>query len=350
MNFSNILLKWYALNKRELPWRDTNNPYFIWISEIILQQTRVEQGTPYYLRFIKAFPTVTDLANASEDKVLKLWQGLGYYSRARNLHLSAKYIQEHYHGIFPNTHKDILKLKGVGVYTAAAISSFSFGLPYAVVDGNVIRVLSRIFGIETPFNTALGRRKYQLLAQDLLDRNKPADNNQAIMEFGALQCVPKSPECSACPFIADCVAYSTNSVEKLPPKVKNNSIKKRFLSYLVLRDKDLILLSKRNSGIWNGLYEFPFLEYSRRKSVKKIISSDKWGVFFRNIDYEIDSVSHEFIHKLSHQNIYAKFWIIDIKRYDKFQLEEQMFVRNSEFEDYPVSRLTDKFMKQYNII
>ena len=190
MDFSNILLQWYALNKRELPWRNTDNPYFIWLSEIILQQTRVEQGIDYYLKFITEFPDIADLAKAKEDQVLKLWQGLGYYSRARNLHYSAKYIVKYYGGVFPKSYSDIIKLKGVGTYTAAAVASFSFGLPYAVVDGNVIRVLSRVFGIEISFQTALGKKNFQQLAQDLLSNQKPAENNQAVMEFGALHCTP----------------------------------------------------------------------------------------------------------------------------------------------------------------
>jgi A/G-specific adenine glycosylase len=347
MNFSEILFQWYALNKRELPWRNTHNPYFIWLSEIILQQTRIEQGLPYYLKFINAFPKIADLATAKEDKVLKLWQGLGYYSRARNLHFSAKYIQRYYNGVFPKTYTDILNLKGVGTYTAAAISSFSFGFPYAVVDGNVVRVLSRVFGIEIAFDTTLGKKKYQQLAQNLLDKKNPAENNQAIMEFGALQCTPKSPKCIFCPFISDCVAYNTNSIEKLPVKSKKTKIKKRFLNYLLIQNKNAVILGKRSTGIWKGLYEFPFIEYSSAKSEKLVVVSDKWVDFFKNSVYKVESISDEFIHKLSHQHIYAKFWIVNI---ENFKLEKYSFVRNSKLKNYPVSRLTDKFLKEHNII
>ena len=347
MSFSEILLEWYMLNKRELPWRNTKNPYFIWLSEIILQQTRVEQGLPYYLKFIKAFPTVTDLATAKQDQVLKLWQGLGYYSRARNLHFSAKYIEQYYNGIFPSIYNDILKLKGVGTYTAAAISSFSFGLSYAVVDGNVIRVLSRIFGVDTPFDTTLGKKKYQELAQHLLDKKNPSENNQAIMEFGAMQCTPKLPKCTSCPFISDCVAYNTNRIEKFPVKSKKMKVKKRFLNYLLIRSENAVILGKRNEGIWAGLYEFPFIEHSSKKSEEAVISSDEWVNFFKKSDYKIKSVSDEFIHKLSHQQIYAKFWIVNVKA---FELEKYSFVRNSELKNYPVSRLIDKFLKEHNII
>ncbi len=347
MNFSAILCEWYLFHKRELPWRSTKDPYFIWISEIILQQTRVEQGLPYYLKFIKAFPTVIDLALSKEDKVLKLWQGLGYYSRARNLHFTAKYIAKYYDGIFPKSYNDILNLKGVGPYTAAAIASFSFGLPYAVVDGNVIRVLARIFGVEIPFTTNLGKQKYQKLAQDLLNKSDPAEHNQSIMEFGAVQCVPKSPKCSSCPFVSYCVAYNTNSIEKFPLKFKKNKIKKRFLNYLLLENENSVILDKRNEGIWKGLYEFPFIEFLTKKSEKAVISSDEWINFFKNSEYKIESVSEEFIHKLSHQHIYAKFWIINIT---SFKLAQYSFVKKSELKDYPVSRLIDKFLKEYNII
>ncbi len=347
MNFSNILLQWYTFNKRELPWRNTNNPYFIWLSEIILQQTRVDQGLPYYLRFIKLFPKITDLANAKEDKVLKLWQGLGYYSRARNLHYSAKYIVKYYDGKFPKQYDHIINLKGVGTYTAAAIASFSFGLPYAVVDGNVIRVLSRFFGIQIPFETTLGKKKYQQMAQDLLSRRYPAKNNQAIMEFGAIQCTPKRPKCVSCPFIRSCVAYNTNIVHELPVKLKKIKIKNRYLNYLVIKNKNTVILEKRNEGIWEGLYEFPFIEYPTRHSEKKVLLSDEWTNFFKNINYEIELVSNEFSHKLSHQHIYAKFWIVSIEEY---KLEKHSFVRNLEIKNYPVSRLIDKFLKEYNII
>lgn len=347
MNFSQILLDWYNLNKRDLPWRKTDNPYFIWLSEIILQQTRVEQGLPYYLKFIHEFPTVIDLAQSKEDKVLKTWQGLGYYSRARNLHFSAKYIMQYYDGIFPKEYNDIINLKGVGEYTAAAISSFSFGLPYAVVDSNVIRVLSRFFGIDVPFYTALGKAKYQQLAQDLLDKQSPAENNQAIMDFGAMQCTPKSPKCKICPLIADCVAYNTNSIDKLPVRYKNSSIKRRFLNYLLIKTENFIVLNKRDTGVWKGLYEFPFLEYSAKISDEQVILSDAWINFFKNIDYKIESVSDEYIHKLSHQSICARFWIVTVKRAD---LNDYNFIKRSMLKNYPVSRLTDKFLREYNMI
>ena len=347
MKFSNKLLSWYILNKREFPWRDTTDPYFIWLSEIILQQTKTQQGLPYYLKFTKAFPTIIDLAKAKQDKVLKLWQGLGYYSRARNLHFTAKYIVENYDGVFPSNYHEILQLKGVGFYTAAAISSFCFGLPYAVVDGNVIRVLSRFFGIEDPYDTASGKKVYTNLAQDLLDRNHHAENNQAIMDFGASQCVPKSPKCILCPLNSDCVAYNTNSVHLFPVKSKKLKVKRRFLNYLLIQNKDAIILGKRAEGIWKGLYDLPFIEFPHPKAEELVIVSSKWKRIFEKSHYKIQVVSDEFLHKLSHQHIYAKFWLISV---DNIELEKYYFVTKSQLKNYPVSRLTDKFFKVYNII
>ncbi len=273
MNFSNKLVSWYKVNKRDLPWRNTTNAYYIWLSEIILQQTRVEQGLPYYLAFLKAYPKIQHLANASEDDVLKRWQGLGYYSRARNLHFTAKYITSNYGGEFPNDYQKILKLKGVGPYTAAAITSFAFGLPYAVVDGNVIRVLSRIFGINTPFDSAIGKKQFQELAQELLIKESSWLYNQAIMEFGAIQCKPKLPDCSICPMQGSCEAYNNNTITELPVRSKKIKVRNRFLYFLMIEKKKGIYLGKRESGIWQGLYEFPFLEFSERLNEKELISS-----------------------------------------------------------------------------
>ena len=346
MNFSEVLNRWYHSNKRELPWRSIKDPYCIWLSEIILQQTRVEQGLPYYLKFVRAFPTITDLALATEDQVLKLWQGLGYYSRARNLHYTAKYILKHFGGIFPMRYDDILNLKGVGPYTAAAIASFAFGLPYAVVDGNVMRVLARIFGVPTPLGTSLAFKQYQKLAQDLLNKIDPAEHNQAIMEFGALQCMPKSPKCCSCPFASNCVAYNTNSVDKFPLRFSKKKVKKRFINYLIINKGAFVVLGKRNQGIWKGLYEFPFIEFLNKKTDMAVKSSNEWFEFFKNTEYKINSVSDEFIHKLSHQHIYAKFWTIDVV---SFNLPKYSFVKKSNLQEYPVSRLIDKFIKEYKI-
>ena len=314
MNFSNKLVSWYQVNKRNLPWRNTVNAYYIWLSEIILQQTRVVQGVPYYLAFVKAYPKIEDLANAPEDDVLKMWQGLGYYSRARNLHLTAKDIAKNYGGKFPNDYQKILKLKGVGSYTAAAITSFAFGLPYAVVDGNVIRVLSRVFGVETSFDTTIGKIQFQELAQELLIKENSSVYNQAIMEFGAMQCKPKSPDCSVCPMQDFCEAYNNNTITALPVKSKKIKVKNRFLHFLMIEKEGGVYLGKRKSGIWQGLYEFPFLEFSDRINEKKLISSEDWVDIFADEKVEIQSVSPEFIHVLSHQKLHAQFWKVKTKQ------------------------------------
>ena len=342
MNFSNKLVSWYQNNKRDLPWRNTVNPYHIWLSEIILQQTRVLQGTPYYLAFLMSFPTIEDLANAPEDKVLKMWQGLGYYSRARNLHFTAKDIVNNFGGEFPNDYKQILELKGVGVYTAAAIISFAFDMPYAVVDGNVIRVLSRVFGVSIPFDTSAGKKEFQQLAQEYLIEKDAAIYNQAIMEFGAIQCKPKSPNCSSCPMQDFCIAYSANSVAELPVKSKKIKVKNRFLHYLMIEQEDNIFLGKRKSGIWIGLYEFPFLEFPIKMNEKQVMQSDEWLKIFLNFTCDVKSVSSEFIHILSHQKIHAQFWLINTCG---VVLKEYELISKNSLLEFPVSRLTEKYFE-----
>jgi len=347
MNFSSILIEWYKINKRELPWRNTINPYFIWISEIILQQTKVEQGIPYYNKFIKHFPTVQKLASADQELVLKLWQGLGYYSRARNLHSSAKFIIKNHQGKFPDNYNEILELKGVGTYTAAAVASFSFGLPYAVVDGNVVRVLSRIYGLNFPFDSTIGKKYFIEIAQKLLDKLRPAENNQAIMEFGALQCTPKSPKCSRCPFTNECVAFRTNTIDKFPIKSKKLNVKKRYLNYFYLKKRKEIFIGKRNNGIWKGLYDLPFLEFLFPLTETEVLKSNEWNTFFKNINYKIISVSNVSVHKLSHQHLYSRFWTLEV---NNFELENFSFKKSSKISDLPVPRLLDKFLKDNDIV
>ena len=253
-SFTTDLLRWYAENRRDLPWRDTTDPYLIWLSEVILQQTRIQQGWAYWERFVERWPTVEELAAASEDEVLRLWQGLGYYSRARNLHTAAKQIVQM--GRFPRTYEDIRSLKGVGDYTAAAIASFAFGLPHAVVDGNVYRVLSRHFGIDTPINTTEGKKLFTSLANELLPADQPAAFNQAMMDFGAIQCTPQSPRCVLCPFTTSCDALRTGRIDLLPVKEKKLTIKTRHFSYLYIRYNHTTAFHRRSAGdIWQGLWE-----------------------------------------------------------------------------------------------
>ena len=306
MNFSKTLIAWYLQNKRSLPWRETTNPYFIWLSEIILQQTRVAQGKPYYDAFLQRFPTVQDLAFATEQDVLKLWQGLGYYSRARNLHATAKYIVHELEGQFPNNYNNLLSLKGVGEYTAAAIASFAYNEPVAVVDGNVFRVLSRIYGLELDISEAKTKKEFQKLAQELLPRDNAALFNQAIMEFGALQCVPKSPNCTTCVFQNSCYAFQKKKVDVLPFKSKKIKIAHRYFYYLVLRDavNHFVVSKREEKGIWHNLYEFTLLEYDQKPLLKEVVAHIKELYPAKEIILKNEK---ELLHKLSHQHLHIHF-------------------------------------------
>lgn len=315
MNFSNILIKWYLQNKRDLPWRKTTSPYLIWLSEIMLQQTRVAQGTPYFFSFSEEFPTVFDLANASEEQVLKLWQGLGYYSRARNLHKTAQYVANELNGIFPPTYTELLKLKGVGEYTAAAIASFSYNEPVPVVDGNVFRVLSRYFDIESDITLPATKKEFTQLARQLMPKDDPAIFNQAIMEFGALQCVPKSPNCPVCVFVNSCAALQKKKVDVLPVKSKKIKVTNRFFNYLILEDVlGNTLIQKRTAkGIWHNLYEFPLLETHEIVDFDFVSKTVQKDIFSNYTILGIEDFSHAtVIHKLSHQHLHIQFWKIKI--------------------------------------
>lgn len=326
MTFSKVLIQWYLQNKRDLPWRNTTDPYPIWLSEIMLQQTRVAQGMPYYFAFTSAFPNVFDLAAASEEQVLKLWQGLGYYSRARNLHQTAQYIASDLSGVFPASYQDLLKLKGVGEYTAAAIASFSYNEAVPVVDGNVFRVLARYFDIETDIAQASAKKEFAALAYELMPKSSkgkghsretnPAIFNQAIMEFGALQCVPKSPNCSICVFNESCAALQKNKVHLLPVKSKKLKVRNRYFNYLVFEDENgnTIIQKRTAKGIWHNLYEFPLLETEQEEDFNVVVSSIQNSYIDQ---YEIRSVleynDKSIIHKLSHQHLHIKFWKVKIE-------------------------------------
>ena len=315
MNFSNVLIKWYLQNKRDLPWRNTTNPYQIWLSEIMLQQTRVAQGMPYFLSFTTAFPTVFDLAAANEEEVLKLWQGLGYYSRARNLHKTAQYIASDLVGIFPDNYSDLLKLKGVGEYTAAAIASFSYNEAVPVVDGNVFRVLSRYFDIETDIAQASAKKEFAALAFELMLKDNPATFNQAIMEFGALQCVPKSPNCGICVFNESCAALQKKKVDQLPVKSKKVKVRNRYFNYLVVADEnDNTIIQKRtDKGIWHNLYEFPLIETEKEEDFDFITERIESDYFQENSILSIlEDNDKSVIHKLSHQHLHIKFWKVNL--------------------------------------
>lgn len=345
MKFYNTLIYWYLQNKRDLPWRKTKNPYFIWLSEIMLQQTRVAQGLDYYLKFTSNFPTVFDLAKADESTVLKMWQGLGYYSRARNLHFSAKQIVSDFNGAFPSTFKDIIKLKGVGDYTASAIASIAFNEPTAVVDGNVYRVLSRYFGIDTPINSSKGIKEFKELAQSLIDKSQPGTFNQAIMDFGAIQCKPKKPLCMFCPFSESCVALQKNLIEVLPVKEKKIKVKKRYFNYLVIKTKanKTILSERKGKGIWQGLYQFPLIESNKILNKEELIALEDFNTLFPN-DVSISLFNKkDIVHKLSHQHLYTQFWVIETDE------QKAADISWNEIENFPVPVLIANFLEAYKL-
>lgn len=317
-NFADVLIRWYEMNGRDLPWRHTTDPYRIWISEIILQQTRVVQGYDYYQRFMKRFPDVFALAEAEEDEVMKLWQGLGYYSRARNLHTAARSMAEA--GGFPVTYEGVRALKGVGEYTAAAICSFAYGMPYAVVDGNVYRVLSRWLGVDTPIDSTQGKKEFAEAADELMDKNRPALYNQAIMDFGALQCTPVSPSCSSCPLSDSCIAFAQNRVETLPVKRHKTKVSNRYFNYIYVRMGTYTLLRKRSGDdIWKNLYEPLLIETSEDIAGKESKLIEKLeGIFMKRADVS-EKHQHVFLkmlkqgvkHILSHRIIYANFYELE---------------------------------------
>jgi A/G-specific adenine glycosylase len=341
-NFSETIISWYQINKRDLPWRDTTNPYYIWLSEIILQQTRVDQGLPYYIKFVAAFPTVEDLAKASQDEVLRLWQGLGYYSRGRNLHFTANQVVKDFGGVFPSNYDDLLKLKGVGNYTAAAISSFCWNQKKAVVDGNVYRVLARYFGIESDISLTNTQKNFQNLANELLNIKKPGLHNQAIMEFGALQCVPKQPNCMSCPLQSTCVAFCNKMVETLPIKTKKVKIKSRYFNYIVVKHHHQTFVKRRLAGdIWEGLYEFPLIETDMELDEKSILDSQEFNSILSNSNYEITSVSAQVKHQLTHQTIFCKFFNIEMKKMTNINGFERVLW--SDLENFPKPTLIQRF-------
>lgn len=326
--FSLSIRTWYRQNGRNLPWRESNDPYLIWLSEIILQQTRVDQGTKYYLKFKSNYPTVHELAAASEQQILKDWQGLGYYSRARNLHFSAKTISQDLNGVFPNTYSEIIKLKGVGSYTAAAISSFAFGEQKAVVDGNVYRLLSRVFDIDTPIDSTEGKKQFQLLADELISKNEPGNHNQAIMEMGALICKPKLPECDICPLNSNCLARENETFNNRPVKSKKTKVRDRHFHFLLFNDqKNTIIEQRGDKDIWRNMFQFPLIE-------SKDLPQHKYGPTVRE--------SGAIKHILSHQNIFATFHHFD-------QIPENLdenwrVIRWEDLEEFPIPRLIDKYL------
>jgi A/G-specific adenine glycosylase len=350
MKFHNKLIDWYLVNARDLPWRKTQDPYPIWLSEIMLQQTRISQGLPYFFKFIEEFPTVFHLANASEDQVLKLWQGLGYYSRARNLHSTAKHVAYNLNGIFPSTYKELKTLKGVGDYTASAIASFCYREPVAVVDGNVYRVLSRFFGIDTPINSTEGIKEFKALAQKLLDKKQPHIYNQAIMEFGALQCSPKSPDCNSCPLQANCIAFQQDLISSLPRKLKKTKVQEKFYNYLVIVDsKENVLIEKRTgNGIWKNLYQFPLIESPKDCNLPKDLISFNENKIPQEILQKASLYNEEPIkHVLSHRKLWVKFWVIKIENLNFIENLSKSFIMTNQIDTFAVPVVIEKFIDTY---
>ncbi len=320
-HFTYKLLDWYSIYKRDLPWRNTKQPYIIWLSEVILQQTRVAQGLPYFQKFLNNFPTVQDLADASPDEVLRLWQGLGYYSRARNLHQCAKDVVNKYQGKFPGSYEELLKLKGVGNYTAAAIASFAFDQPVAVVDGNVFRILSRYFGITADIGSPSAKKEFEELANSLIPFNQPGEFNQAIMEFGSLKCKPKNPDCENCIFKKNCYAYNNNAVGLLPVKENRVKIKVRYFTYAHIQCENEVVIKKRGTGdIWEGLYDFPLEENNIQ-----VIRDPADFIYFKELEFLNPKINFNpeltFKHILTHQRIFANFVSFDIKKDHKEELQ-----------------------------
>lgn len=345
MEFTTNIVKWYRIHKRDLPWRNTNNPYLIWLSEIILQQTRVEQGMPYFLKFAETYPSVKDFANASEDEILRLWQGLGYYSRGRNMLKSAQKVMTDFDGSFPTNYADLISLTGVGEYTAGAIASFSSGEAKAVVDGNVYRLLARCFGISTPINSTEGKKEFQAVADELLDQNNAGEHNQAMIEFGALQCKPKNPDCEVCPFINSCFAFKHQQISSLPVKLKNLKIRNRYFQFYIIRNQQNQLIIKRrgNTDIWAGLYDLPNIEL--KNSLEKAFPNLAFKSWFRR-EPVVKGISAEIKHILTHQRIFANFVQLETERDDVLMQEGWIWVDFDDLNNYGMPKLIFEFLKK----
>jgi A/G-specific adenine glycosylase len=346
--FSNQLIRWYHRHHRDLPWRSTTDPYKIWLSEIILQQTRVVQGMPYYLRFVEAYPTVEALAQADEQEVLRLWQGLGYYSRARNLHQTARMVVERYKGKFPDTYNELLTLKGIGEYTAAAIASFAFGEVVPAIDGNVYRVLARLFGVKTDIAGSTARKEFTALARQLIPPDDPATFNQAMIEFGAIQCQPVSPDCLICPFNTFCFAFENGAQALLPVKGKKTKVRDRYLNYIVLeRNGKLAMKQRVGKDVWQGLYDFYLIETPTNPKGKEELPADAFVEAWANSNRLIPP-EKTYVHILSHQKLHVRFWQVTMSSESAVQLPDSLtFYTPTEIEALPKPILVDTFIKEY---
>jgi A/G-specific adenine glycosylase len=349
MDFTANLLGWFKKNHRDLPWKNTKDPYKIWLSEIILQQTRVEQGYSYYLRFAGQYPTVEALASAPLDDVLKLWQGLGYYSRARNLHLTAQTVAAHHNGRFPTSSSALLSLKGIGEYTAAAIASFAFGEPVPALDGNGYRILTRVFGIDTPIDSNEGKKTLRKLAQELISQRYPADFNQALMDFGSLVCVPKTPKCTGCPLNEGCYAFGAGKVAELPVKSRKPGIRTRYFHYIIIQEKEkhhVYLHRRSGNDIWKGLYEFPLIETEAEVPPGQITAQGAWKKLFAGEKVHIINFSPLIKHQLTHQTLWARFYLVKVAAISHELRQHYLRVSLSDFDRYSIPRLIDAFLEK----
>lgn len=337
--FRKRLISWYLENNRPLPWSKTHDPYSIWLREVILQQTRVEQGASYYQKFLNHYPTIVDLANSSLEEVFKDWEGLGYYSRAKNLHKTAQIVRDDYNGIFPRVYEEILSLKGIGEYTAAAISSFAYNEPYSVLDGNVFRVLSRYFGIDYPIDTTLGKKYFKKLAQDCLDISQPAQYNQAIIDFGAVICKPAQPLCNNCPFSSECKALNENRILELPVKSKKIIKKNRYFNYLVLSHQGKIYIQQRiEKDIWQFLFQFPNVEFN-----DQLLSKEE---LMKELSFSVSYIreSKIFLQTLTHRKIHAKFF--EIECLDCIPPNDWILVSKEELNNYGFPKIIKDYLTE----
>lgn len=346
---SEILREWFEKNKRDLPWRHTKDPYLIWISEIILQQTRVAQGLDYYRRFTCRFPTIESLVKAEQVEVLKYWQGLGYYSRARNLHEAAKDIHHRLNGVFPNQYSEVLKLKGIGEYTAAAIVSLAWNEPYPVIDGNVFRVLGRLFAITVPIDTEKGKKEYRELAALMMPPKQAGTHNQAIMEFGALQCVPLHPDCQACPFVNRCMGYASGNPQQFPVKQNKKKIRDRYLHYFFINNgTDTYVHLRSGKDIWEGLYEFPLIETKTYMDFIGLQEETEFRQLFHDAGQPVFSSDvKEVKHVLTHQVLHTSFYKVTIQN-KSVTLKKYLKIPLSSLDNYPFPRLISSFLKTSN--
>ncbi|MDD3077922.1 MAG: A/G-specific adenine glycosylase [Paludibacter sp.] len=343
------ILEWYKINKRDLPWRGESDPYKVWISEIILQQTRVAQGYEYYLRFIERFPNVNTLATAPLDDVLRLWQGLGYYTRARNIHKAANQIVNNFSGEFPRDYRNVISLSGVGAYTAAAICSLAFDKPHAVLDGNVYRVLSRIFAIKTPVDTTEGARIFNALADSLLDKKHPGEYNQAIMDFGALQCTPAAAKCDSCPLAEICQSYMQGNIYEYPVKLQKVKVKERYFNYILVRSGEYTFIKRReDKDIWRNLYEFPCLETVKSIDEHELIESDFFRNLFGKTEVEFMKISGIYKHVLTHRRIFARFYEVNIADVH-YEITGFLKIKRSEIDRYAIPRLIEIYIEGQGI-